>query len=278
MPLDRGVDLSFSLRKAAAAAPAEPHKPHKDGKRTGPQGTGRRDDRAAGGAEIAASIRDGSALAAPHPAIAFASPLPEDPARALHRHRDLVFFVDGGGRRARRREKAEELKARTHFAAGEYQQALDIYARLYAETMHPTYLRNIARCHQNLGNADKAISSFREYLRKAKDLSPEQRAEIEGYIEEMEQLKRSKPARQRPAPAPAQGAPARGDAAAGADPGAGRHADGDRGGDARRRRARSTRAGGSGGWWPAWPRPASSPPCCSRGDSMKRSRPAAWEG
>jgi len=85
-----------------------------------------------------------------------------------------------------------ELKARTHYAAGEYKEALEIYARLYAETMHPTYLRNIARCHQNLGNADKAISSFREYLRKARDLTPEQRAEVEGYIKEMEQLKETK--------------------------------------------------------------------------------------
>ena len=89
-------------------------------------------------------------------------------------------------------EEGAELKARTHFAAGEYKEALEIYARLYAETMHPTYLRNIARCHQNLGNADKAISSFREYLRKARDLSPDQRAEIEGYIAEMEQLKQTK--------------------------------------------------------------------------------------
>ena len=69
--------------------------------------------------------------------------------------------------------------------------------------MHPTYLRNIARCHQNLGDADKAISSFREYLRKARDLPPDQRAEIEGYIAEMEQMKRAKAA----APPPA--APAR---------------------------------------------------------------------
>ena len=89
-------------------------------------------------------------------------------------------------------DEGAELKARTHFAAGEYKEALEIYARLYAETMHPTYLRNIARCHQNLGNPDRAISSFREYLRKARDLSPDQRAEIEGYIAEMEQLKQSK--------------------------------------------------------------------------------------
>jgi len=87
-----------------------------------------------------------------------------------------------------------EMKARTHFAAGEYKEALEIYARLYAETMHPTYLRNIARCHQNLGNPDKAISSFREYLRKAHDLTPDQRKEIEGYIAEMEQLKQSRAA------------------------------------------------------------------------------------
>ena len=58
-------------------------------------------------------------------------------------------------------DSGDELKARTAFAAGDYKEALDIYARLYAETMHPKYLRNIARCHQNLGNPDKAISSFK---------------------------------------------------------------------------------------------------------------------
>jgi len=102
-------------------------------------------------------------------------------------------------------EEGAEMKARTHFAAGEYKEALEIYARLYAETMHPTYLRNIARCHQNLGNPDKAISSFREYLRKAHDLTPDQRKEIEGYIAEMEQLKQSKA---KPEPPPATPPPA----------------------------------------------------------------------
>ena len=104
-------------------------------------------------------------------------------------------------------EEGAELKARTHFAAGEYKEALEIYARLYAETMHPTYLRNIARCHQNLGNADKAISSFREYLRKAHDLTPDQRKEIEGYIAEMEHLKQSKEKSAEPAAAPPPAAP-----------------------------------------------------------------------
>ena len=47
-----------------------------------------------------------------------------------------------------------ELKAREDFAAGRYQQALDVFAKLYAETLHPVYLRNIGRCYQNLGDPD----------------------------------------------------------------------------------------------------------------------------
>ena len=81
-----------------------------------------------------------------------------------------------------------ELQAREDFAAGRYQEALDIFAKLYAEKLHPNYLRNIGRCYQNLGDPDKAISAFREYLRKAKGVSVEERAEVEGYIKEMEAL------------------------------------------------------------------------------------------
>jgi uncharacterized membrane protein len=87
-----------------------------------------------------------------------------------------------------------ELKAREAFAAQRYQDALDIFAKLYAETLHPIYLRNIGRCYQNLGDADKAISSFREYLRKAKNPTADETREVEGYIKEMEELKRRKEA------------------------------------------------------------------------------------
>src|ERR1043165_8911053 len=68
-----------------------------------------------------------------------------------------------------------EMKAREAFAAGRYQEALDIYVKLYAERLHPNYLRNIGRCYQNLGEPDKAINSFREYLRKAKGVSADER-------------------------------------------------------------------------------------------------------
>jgi len=102
----------------------------------------------------------------------------------------------------------QDLRARKLFAGGDYRQALDIYVSLYAETLHPTYLRNIARCQQNLGEADKAIASFREYLRKAKDLSAAQRQEIDGYIAEMEDLKRRQAGGGSGARAPSGAAPA----------------------------------------------------------------------
>jgi tetratricopeptide (TPR) repeat protein len=106
---------------------------------------------------------------------------------------------------------ARELKAREEFAAGRYQEALDIFAKLYAETLHPIYLRNVGRCYQNLGDPDKAIISFRDYLRKRKTIEPDERREIEGFIAEMEELKKQReaaataatPATGPPKPAPA---------------------------------------------------------------------------
>jgi len=101
---------------------------------------------------------------------------------------------------------AQELKAREAFAAGRYEEAIDLFAKLYASSLHPTYLRNIGRAYQNLGVPDKAISSFRDYLRKAKNLQAADRAEVEGYIKEMEALQASqaaaaaKPEPEKPAP------------------------------------------------------------------------------
>jgi tetratricopeptide (TPR) repeat protein len=82
-----------------------------------------------------------------------------------------------------------EMRAREAYAAGQYKEALDLYVKLYAEKLHPTYLRNIGRCYQLLGDPDKAISSFREYLHKAPKLGSSERAEVEGYIHDMEALK-----------------------------------------------------------------------------------------
>jgi tetratricopeptide (TPR) repeat protein len=103
----------------------------------------------------------------------------------------LVLLVAG---RAVAAADPRELDARKEFAAGRYEAALDIFAKLYAETLHPVYLRNVARCYQNLKQPDRAITSFREYLRKAKNVTPADRAEVEGYIKEMEDLQKQQEA------------------------------------------------------------------------------------
>jgi len=90
---------------------------------------------------------------------------------------------------AAKADNATEMKAREAFAAGRYDEALELFAKLYAQTLHPVYLRNIGRCHQKLRQPDKAIDKFNEYLAKEKKISADERTEIEGYIKEMEALR-----------------------------------------------------------------------------------------
>jgi hypothetical protein len=91
---------------------------------------------------------------------------------------------------ASKKADKREVEARHAFAAGRYQEAADLFAELYAEKPHPTYLRNIGRCYQNLHQPDQAINAFHDYLRQAKDLSSAEKAEVNGYIAEMEALKK----------------------------------------------------------------------------------------
>ena len=86
-------------------------------------------------------------------------------------------------------DNATEMKAREAFAAGRYEEALELFAKLYAQTLHPVYLRNIGRCHQKLRQPDMAIDKFREYLAKEKKISADERKEIDGYIKEMEAMR-----------------------------------------------------------------------------------------
>lgn len=99
-----------------------------------------------------------------------------------------------------------EIKAREAFAEGRYQDALDIFAKLYAEKLHPTYLRNIGRCYQNLKMPEKSINAFQDYLRQGKDIKVSEKKEVEGYIAEMEALKKKQEeeaAAKAPPPVPA---------------------------------------------------------------------------
>jgi len=120
----------------------------------------------------------------------------------------VLTLANPSGARAQQRDQ-REIQAQKLFVLGRYQAAVEIYANLYAETNHPTYLRNIGRCYQKLGEADKALDNFREYLRRAKNLTADQRDLIDGYVREMEELKAKReaaasrpPPRSEPEPQP----------------------------------------------------------------------------
>jgi hypothetical protein len=99
-------------------------------------------------------------------------------------------------------DHAGEMKAREAFAAGRYDEALQTFAKLYAETLNPIYLRNIGRCQQKLKQPDKAIDAFHDYLIKGgKKISADEKAEINGYIKEMEALRDEQAAKQQTTPA-----------------------------------------------------------------------------
>ena len=93
---------------------------------------------------------------------------------------------------------AREIRARKAFVAGHLEEAIDLFAQLYAETLHPNYLRNLGRCHQRLGHTREAIDFFHDYLEKGRSIDAAERSEIEGYIAAMEALGRQ----QATAPAP----------------------------------------------------------------------------
>src|SRR4051812_10044649 len=121
----------------------------------------------------------------------------------------LVFVAALGtpARAPAQQPKSEEVRARELFVFGRYAEALAIYGKLYAETAHPTYLRNVGRCYQNLGDADKALASFREYLRQVKGISDNDREVVKQYIREMEALKEKQEKRPQPGAAPSRAAP-----------------------------------------------------------------------
>lgn len=103
----------------------------------------------------------------------------------------LGVLVAGASDPAAAADEPREVKARALFTQGQYAQALELFSTLYAESADPVYLRNIGRCHQMMRAPDPAIDAFRGYLRRARKLRAGEREEIDGYVAEMESLKKA---------------------------------------------------------------------------------------
>jgi tetratricopeptide (TPR) repeat protein len=81
---------------------------------------------------------------------------------------------------------AKEKAAKKACATGDFTKGVDILADLFVETNDFLYVYNAGRCYQQNNRWEQAISRFREYLRKAKDISESDRAETERQIADCE--------------------------------------------------------------------------------------------
>ena len=81
---------------------------------------------------------------------------------------------------------AAEKAAKKACATGDFAKGVDILADLFVDTNDLAYVYNQGRCYQQNNRWEQAISRFREYLRKAKDISESDRAETERQIADCE--------------------------------------------------------------------------------------------
>jgi hypothetical protein len=117
--------------------------------------------------------------------------------------------------RAAAREQARERQAKKACLSGDYVNGIAILAGLFVETEDPTFLYNQGRCYEQNVRYVEAAERFREYLRKAENLSAGDRAEAEKHIADCEaaaaktqpRAVADAPPAPAPAPSPADAAP-----------------------------------------------------------------------
>ena len=97
---------------------------------------------------------------------------------------------------ALRKAKQYYKTGKAAFELGRFDEALQSYEKAYELAALPGLLFNIGQCYRNLGHLEKAIFSFRLYLRKLPDAP--NRAAVETLIAELEaKIERRRAERQR---------------------------------------------------------------------------------
>jgi len=102
--------------------------------------------------------------------------------------------------------KAKEKAARKACLAGDPATGVALLAELFVDTSDFNYIFNQARCFEQNHRYEDAISHFREFLKKAPNLSKDDRADVEKQIAECQGF--LQPATGAPKPAPEAAAPA----------------------------------------------------------------------
>ena len=100
--------------------------------------------------------------------------------------------------------EAQENLAKKACATGDFRKGVEILADLYVRTDDTTYIYNQGRCYEQNHQWVSAIDRFREYLRKAKDLSAGLKAEVEKHIADCKLFMEEEASRAAPPPPPPQ--------------------------------------------------------------------------
>ena len=104
-----------------------------------------------------------------------------------------VLILIGAASVAHAADDAQERAARKACLSGNYQKGVEILSDLFISTKNPVHIYNQGRCYEQNDRCQDAIPRFREYLRKAKDASTEERAEAENHISDCQALLGQKP-------------------------------------------------------------------------------------
>lgn len=87
--------------------------------------------------------------------------------------------------------EADATEATRLYKQGRYEEAAAIFVKLSVD--YPDMLvfeRNLGACYYYLRKPEPAISNLRSYLGKKKEIEPEDKARIDGWIAEMEEVQK----------------------------------------------------------------------------------------
>jgi len=102
----------------------------------------------------------------------------------------LAFAPEAAAAGMDKQSTADAKKATQLYKTGNYEEAAKIFLQLSIDNPGmPVFVRNLGACYYYLRRAEPAVSNLREYLHKKKDIAPDDRAEVEGWITEMSLLR-----------------------------------------------------------------------------------------
>jgi len=77
--------------------------------------------------------------------------------------------AEASGAESQAAAQEHTARAQEHYTAGRYEEALREYTAAYELFPHPFFLFNLGQCHRELGNHERTIHFFVQYLREQPD-------------------------------------------------------------------------------------------------------------